>query len=86
MVQVFLRHRYLSCRMKSTFHFCFFSASSLYLLCLSGPLSWPDLLPPTEGSQGSTPKGTCRAGLQEGGGGLDLEAWEGADSMFGIIA
>lgn len=85
MVEVFLRHRYLSCHIKSTFQFFwFFSASSLYLLCLSGPLYWPDLLPPTEGSQGSTPKGTRRAGLQEGG--LDLEAWEGADSMSGIIA
>lgn len=67
--KVFLRHLYLSCHIKSTFQFGgFFSASSLYLLCLSGPLSWPDLLPPTEGSQGSTPKGTCRAGLQERGG------------------
>lgn len=85
MVQVFLRRRYLSCNRKSTFHFVFFPASSLHLLCLSGPLSWPDLLPPTEGSQGSTPKGTCRAGLRERGM-LDLEAWEGADSRFGIIA
>lgn len=46
-------------------------------------VSWPDLLPPMEGSHGSTPKGTCQD--HPGGGGF-LEAWEGVDSMFWIIS
>lgn len=69
--------------------FCRRFDPQLRLLSLSGPVSWPDLSPPMEGSPGFTPKGNHRETKEveeerRGGGPLelDLEARGGGDEGF----
>lgn len=79
MVQVFLRHRYLSC----TFQFVFF-----WFIALSSLLVRSTVLARFVATDGGITRVYPKRYLlvYRRGGGLDLEAWEGADSMFGIIA
>lgn len=54
---------------------------SFILLCLSGVVSCPDLLPLMEGSHESTPQGICE--MMKGR--VDLRPWEEVYNMFRII-